>query len=81
MRILILGAAGMVGSGVELLVVPAGTLNHFSRDYAIPTELNAACALSTSTNVIEVDVARDDPGWVAYVGGGVQMVGEGWFEL
>jgi trans-2,3-dihydro-3-hydroxyanthranilate isomerase len=30
---------------------------------------------------IEVDVARDDTGWVAFVGGGVQIVGEGWFEL
>jgi trans-2,3-dihydro-3-hydroxyanthranilate isomerase len=30
---------------------------------------------------IEVDVARDDTGWVAYVGGGVQIVGQGWFEL
>ncbi len=30
---------------------------------------------------IEVDVARDDTGWVAYVGGGVRIVGEGWFEL
>jgi trans-2,3-dihydro-3-hydroxyanthranilate isomerase len=30
---------------------------------------------------IEVDVARDDIGWVAYVGGGVRIVGEGWFEL
>jgi len=30
---------------------------------------------------IEVDVDRDDAGWVAFVGGGVQIVGEGWFEL
>jgi len=30
---------------------------------------------------IEVDVARHDAGWVAFVGGGVQIVGEGSFEL
>ena len=32
-------------------------------------------------SIIEVDMARDDTGWVAYVGGGVRIVGEGWFEL
>ena len=30
---------------------------------------------------IEVDVARDDTGWVAFVGGGVRIVGGGWFDL
>jgi len=30
---------------------------------------------------IEVGVAREDAGWVAFVGGGVRIVGEGWFEL
>jgi len=30
---------------------------------------------------LEVDVVRDPTGWVASVGGGVQIVGEGWFEL
>lgn len=30
---------------------------------------------------LEVDVIRDPTGWVASVGGGVQIVGEGWFEL
>jgi len=30
---------------------------------------------------IEVDVARGDTGWVASVGGGVRIVGEGSFEL
>ena len=52
------GAAAIVGSDVELLVVPAGTLNHFARDYGIPTELDAACALASSSHVISVDVAR-----------------------
>jgi trans-2,3-dihydro-3-hydroxyanthranilate isomerase len=32
-------------------------------------------------SIIEVDMAPDDTGWVAYVGGGVRIVGEGWFEL
>jgi predicted PhzF superfamily epimerase YddE/YHI9 len=32
-------------------------------------------------SLLEVDVARDSRGWVASVGGGVQIVGEGWFEL
>ena len=30
---------------------------------------------------MEVDVARDDAGWVAFVGGGVRIVGGGWFDL
>ena len=30
---------------------------------------------------LEVDVVPDPTGWVVSVGGGVQVVGEGWFEL
>jgi diacylglycerol kinase family enzyme len=52
------GAAAIVGSEAELLVVPAGTLNHFARDYGIPIELDAACALAASSSVISVDIAR-----------------------
>jgi diacylglycerol kinase family enzyme len=52
------GAAAIAGSRVELLVIPAGTLNHFAHDYGIPTDLDAACALAASTNVIQVDIAR-----------------------
>ena len=30
---------------------------------------------------MEVDVAHDEAGWVAFVGGGVRIVGGGWFDL
>ncbi len=30
---------------------------------------------------LEVEVVRDDSGWVAFVGGGVRTVGAGWFDL
>lgn len=32
-------AAALAGTGVELAVLPGGTLNHFARDHGIPTEL------------------------------------------
>jgi diacylglycerol kinase family enzyme len=48
-------AAAIVGTGVELVVIPAGTFNHFARDHGIPTDLDEACALATSAATRTVD--------------------------
>ena len=50
-------AAAVARRDVELVVIPAGTFNHFARDHGIPTELDAACAAATSPNVRCADVA------------------------
>jgi diacylglycerol kinase family enzyme len=52
-------AAAIAGTEIELVVIPAGTFNHFARDNGIPTELDAACALARSERIERVDV-----GWV-----------------
>jgi diacylglycerol kinase family enzyme len=52
-------AAAVAGTNVELVVIPAGTLNHFARDNGIPTDLDDACALAVSGRIRAVDV-----GWV-----------------
>ena len=52
-------AAAVARTDVELVVIPAGTLNHFARDYGIPHDLDAACANATSRHVVDADV-----GWV-----------------
>jgi diacylglycerol kinase family enzyme len=50
-------AAAVARTGVELVVIPAGTFNHFARDYGIPVDLDAACAAATTGRVIDADVA------------------------
>jgi diacylglycerol kinase family enzyme len=53
-------SAAVAGTGVELAVVPAGTLNHFARDNGVPLDIASACRLAASgTAVRPVDV-----GWV-----------------
>lgn len=52
-------AAAVARTGVELVVIPGGTFNHFARDNGIPTDLDAACAIAQSNRVANVDV-----GWV-----------------
>jgi diacylglycerol kinase family enzyme len=52
-------AAAAARTAVELVVIPAGTFNHFARDHGIPTELDAACAAAQSRRVVRADV-----GWV-----------------
>src|SRR5688572_5006296 len=51
-------AAAIAKTGVELVVIPAGTFNHFARDNGIPTDLDAACAIATIGAVQRADVAR-----------------------
>jgi len=50
-------AAAIARTDVELLVIPAGTFNHFARDNGIPTDLAEACALAHSEQTRRVDVA------------------------
>jgi len=50
-------AAAVARSDVELVVIPAGTFNHFALDHGIPTDLDAACAAATSPRVRCADVA------------------------
>ena len=50
-------AAAVARTDVELVVIPAGTFNHFARDNGIPLDLDAACANAMSERVRCVDVA------------------------
>lgn len=50
-------AAGeLTGSGVELAVVPAGTLNHFARSFGISTSVEKALEIAASGESQHVDV-------------------------
>lgn len=50
-------AAVLAGTGVELAVLPGGTLNHFARDLGIPTDADAAARAATSATTRAADVA------------------------
>ena len=50
-------AAAVARTTAELVVIPAGTFNHFARDHGIPTDLDAACAAATSPRIECADVA------------------------
>ncbi|MEX2152368.1 MAG: diacylglycerol kinase family protein [Gemmatimonadaceae bacterium] len=52
-------AAAVAGTAVELVVIPAGTFNHFARNHGIPTDPDAACAIAKVGRIVRVDV-----GWV-----------------
>lgn len=64
-RIVIAGGDGTVataasltcGSDVELAVLPGGTLNHFARDHAIPTDFAEAAQVALNGRVEPADVA------------------------
>lgn len=65
-RILIAGGDGTIrsaveavaGSGVELAVLPSGTLNHFAKDHELPIDLKEAAVVAASPAVGPVDVGR-----------------------
>lgn len=46
----------LVGTPVELAVIPAGTLNHFARSHGIPTDPAAAVELAATGSACPVDV-------------------------
>jgi len=51
------GAAVLAGTETELAVLPAGTLNHFARDHAIPTDLDEAAQVAAGSLVESADAA------------------------
>lgn len=65
-RILIAGGDGTIrtaveavaGSGIELAVLPSGTLNHFAKDHELPADLDEAAKLAAGQAVGPVDVGR-----------------------
>jgi diacylglycerol kinase family enzyme len=65
-RVLVAGGDGTIAAaaataaerGLELAVLPGGTLNHFARDLDIPTDVPAALALAATGVARRVDVAR-----------------------
>jgi diacylglycerol kinase family enzyme len=44
-------AHSLIGTGVELGIVPAGTLNHFARDLGIPADLPTACEIAADHTI------------------------------
>jgi diacylglycerol kinase family enzyme len=52
-------AAVVAGTGVELAILPGGTLNHFARDHGIPTALDEALEVAAGAGIRRADV-----GWV-----------------
>jgi diacylglycerol kinase family enzyme len=65
-RILIAGGDGTIrtavevvaGTGVELAVLPSGTLNHFAKDHELPTDLDEAAKVAATAPPGPVDVGR-----------------------
>lgn len=65
-RILIAGGDGTIrtaveviaSSGVEMAVLPSGTLNHFAKDHRLPIDLNEAAEVAAGAFVITTDVGR-----------------------
>ena len=64
-RILVAGGDGSIGSaagalsgtGVELAILPCGTLNHLAKDLALPLELELAARVALEGRAIPVDSA------------------------
>src|SRR6478672_11178173 len=58
-RILIAGGDGTIrtaveavaGTGIELAVLPAGTLNHFAKDHELPADLDEAAIVAAGNAV------------------------------
>jgi diacylglycerol kinase family enzyme len=49
-------AAALVGSSTALAILPGGTLNHFARDYGIPTEPDEALQVAATAAVGTADI-------------------------
>ncbi|HJU90525.1 MAG TPA: diacylglycerol kinase family protein [Gemmatimonadaceae bacterium] len=52
-----IAASALGGTSTELAIIPAGTLNHFARDFGIPTEPDEAVALALNGQATPVDLA------------------------
>jgi diacylglycerol kinase family enzyme len=50
-------AAALVGTSTALSIVPGGTLNHFAKDHAIPTDQAEAAQVSATGTTTSADVA------------------------
>ena len=49
---------GMMGSKVRLGIVPAGTENNIAKSLGIPKDLEEACALIASDNILKLDLGQ-----------------------
>jgi diacylglycerol kinase family enzyme len=64
-RVLIAGGDGSIGiaadvvggTGVELAILPCGTLNHLARDLSLPLDLEQAAKIAAAGRVLPVDAA------------------------
>lgn len=64
-RVLVAGGDGSIGSaagaltgtGVELAILPSGTLNHFAKDLSLPLDLELAARVAVEGRAIDVDSA------------------------
>jgi len=64
-RILVAGGDGSIGSaagaiagtGIELAILPCGTLNHLARDLSLPLDLNEAAQIAKTGHSMPVDAA------------------------
>ena len=64
-RIVVAGGDGTIATasalvarkGVELAILPAGTLNHFAKDHNIPTDLEKAAQVAAGGQVTSADIA------------------------
>lgn len=50
-------AAVLAGTQIEFAILPGGTLNHFTRDHGIPSDLHEAAQVAIQGSVVSVDVA------------------------
>jgi diacylglycerol kinase family enzyme len=63
-RVLVAGGDGtiaaaasvLVKSGVELAILPGGTLNHFAKDHNVPTDLGKAVLVAAGDVVVGADI-------------------------
>ena len=64
-RIVVAGGDGTIATasalvarkGIELAILPAGTLNHFAKDHNIPTDLEKAAEVAAGGQVTSADIA------------------------
>ena len=50
-------AALVAKTGIELAILPGGTLNHFAKDHNIPTDLDEAARIASEGIVVGADIA------------------------